>query len=434
MTIDQQLLDTSTLKNIQITALESAANGVLITDEHGIIIWVNPAVTELTGYSKQELMNKKTNIFRSFKHADAFYKDMWETISTGRVWRGELVNRRKDGTFYHEDQTITPVRNEQGKITNYIAIKQDITAYQKAVEKLRESDERFRLLVNSVNAYFYINEYGSETGFRNRYLSENIEKLTGYPQHYFLADWSKWQTIIHPDDVQNWTKFTDKLAQEVSDDLEYRIIHKDGKVIWLSDSAQVSKEETGELVIYATLTDITERKQVENQIRHLATHDALTNLPNRIMFREILEHAISFSKRNNQKLAVFFLDVNDFKSINDNHGHYVGDELLIAIAQRLRNNLREYDTVSRISGDEFTLITQQIKHSDHAGIVAKKIYEMLDGEYNLQSKQVNISVSVGGSIFPDSGTDYETLIRQADEAMYQAKNSSKPHYKIFCDG
>ena len=431
MTKNQSLNNSETLKTIQITALESAANGVLITDDNGVIIWVNPAVCELTGYSTTELENHKTNIFRSHKHTNAFYQDMWETITAGKVWRGELVNKKKDGTLYHEDQTITPVLDEQGKITHFIAIKQDITAYQEALEKLRESDERFRLLINSVNAFFYINEYDPETRFRNRYISENIEKLTGYPLHYLSDGWEFWQSIIHPEDVQNWIKFTDKLAEGISAELEYRILHKDGPVIWIQDNAQVSRQETGKPIIYATLTNITERKQVETQIRHLATHDPLTNLPNRIMFREILENAISYSKRNQQKLAVFFLDVNQFKSINDNYGHSVGDELLMAIAQRLRNNLREYDTVSRISGDEFTLVTQQLKHSENALIVAKKIYNMLAGDYNLHNQPVKIRVSVGGSVFPDHGTEYETLIRKADEAMYQAKNSPEPHYKIY---
>jgi diguanylate cyclase (GGDEF)-like protein/PAS domain S-box-containing protein len=420
------------LNNIQITALESAANGVLITDENGVLIWVNQAVTKLTGYLPKELENKKTSIFRSHKHTEGFYHDLWETISGGKVWRGEVINKKKDGSLYHEDMTITPVLDEQGQITHYIAIKQDITAFQKAVENLRESDERFRLLVNSVNSQFYIIEFTPENGFRIRYLSENIERLTGYPLQIFLDDWGAWQSIVHPEDLQDWKKFMDKLSEGISNEHEFRINHKDGKTIWVNDNVQVTRENNGKLIVYATVTDITERKKTEDQIRHLATHDPLTNLPNRIMFREILEHAISYSKRNRQKLAVFFLDVNNFKAINDTYGHITGDKLLIAIADRLRNNLREYDTVSRISGDEFTLITQQLKKFDHAAVVAKKIHQMLQGDYQLQDDLINVNVSIGGSIFPEHGTDYETLIRKADEAMYQAKNSTGMHFKIYC--
>ena len=419
------------LKNIQITALESAANGVLITDRDGMIIWVNPAITKLTGYMPEELENKKTSIFRSHQHPESFYQDLWRTISAGNVWRGEIINKKKDGTFYHEDMTITPVLDDTGQTTHYIAIKQDITAFQQAMENLRESDERFRLLVNSVNAHFYITEYSPETGFLNRYLSENIEILTGYPLNQFLGNWNAWQPIIHPDDRERWRQFTAQLAEGISSELEYRIICANGETIWVSDNAQANQESTAKLMIYGTVTNITERKHTENQIRHLATHDPLTNLPNRIMFREILEHAISYSKRTRQMLGVFFLDVNNFKSINDTYGHLVGDLLLMEIANRLRSTLREYDTVSRISGDEFTLIAEQLKQYDHAHIVAEKIYTMLSGEYLIQDQRIEISVSVGGSIFPDHGNNYETLIHKADEAMYAAKKSSSPHFRIF---
>jgi len=419
------------LNDIQITALEAAANGVVITDKNGVIIWVNPAVTNLTGFTVDELVDNKTSIFKSNQHPLHFYQELWKTISAGKVWRGEIINRKKDGSFYNEDMTITPVLNKGGKITNYIAIKQDITAFRTAVEEQRSSEERFRRLINSVHAHFYISKYSADQGFSNQYLSENIVELTGYPLDKFMEDWNAWGEIVHPDDSQIWTQFIDHLASGKSGEIEYRIIQEDGKTIWVSNNAQVTAQVDGDLVIYATVTDITERKQAENRIRHLATHDPLTNLPNRIMFREILEHAISFSKRNQQKLAVFFLDVNNFKTINDTYGHHMGDKLLIAIADRLRSSLREYDTVSRISGDEFTLITQQLKQSENAIMLAEKIYTLLDGDYHLHADPVKVSVSVGGSIFPEHGTDYETLIHKADRAMYEAKYGPAPHFRIF---
>lgn len=419
------------LNQIQITALEAAANGVVITDHQGVIIWVNPAVTLLTGYTREELENQSTSIFKSDRHSAKFYQDLWNKISAGEVWRGEVVNKRKDGSLYHEDMTITPVTNDAGKITHYIAIKQDITALRTAIDDLRQSDERFRLLINSVNAHFYISEISPLLGLQDLFLSENIVKLTGYPLHHFLGDWKLWQEIIHPEDLDCWIDFTKKISEGFNREIEYRIIRKDGEIVWLNDNAQLSRDLSGRLMIYGTVTDITDRKRTETRIRHLASHDPLTNLPNRIMFQEILENAISYSKRNRQLLGVFFLDVNDFKSINDTYGHHIGDQVLIEIANRLRKNLREYDTVSRISGDEFTLITQQLKQFDHSQVVAKKIYRMLSGEYLVEDHRINISVSVGGSIFPEHGKDIETLIRLADEAMYQAKNSAPPHFKIY---
>ena len=421
------------LIRVQLTALEAAANGVIITDPNGIIIWVNPSVSELTGYDTQELLGNKTSILRSGKHSLVFYEDMWETITSGKVWRGDVINRRKDGTLYYEDMTITPVLDDGRDIVGYIAIKQDITAYRQAIEELQQSNERFHRLVNSVHAHFYMVEYSPEKGYINKYFSNNIEQLTGYPRDQFVEDWDFWASIVYPDDRQTFLHNQRKILDGQSIEAEYRILHASGEEIWVNDNAQSIHQVDGRTMIYATITDITETKHTENRIRYLATHDPLTNLPNRIMFREILEHAIQFAKRNDQNFAVFFLDIDNFKEVNDTYGHHIGDELLTAVANRLNNNLREHDTVSRISGDEFTLITEQLNHADHVEVVAKKINSILQGCYQLSGNDIEVSVSIGGSIFPLHGSEYETLLRKADAAMYQAKNSETLTYKIYAE-
>jgi len=419
------------LIRVQLTALEAAANGVIITDSDGIIIWVNPAITELTGFKSEELVGNKTSILRSGKHSLAFYQDMWETITSGKVWRGDVINKRKDGTFYYEDMTITPVIDPDKTIAGYIAIKQDITEFRQTVEELQQSNERFHRLINSVHAHFYMVEYSPETGYNNKYFSNNIEKLTGYPRELFIQDWDYWSSIVHADDQQTFLHNQRKIMEGQSVETEYRILHASGKEIWVNDNAQAIRQPDGRTMIYATITDITERKHTENRIRYLATHDPLTDLPNRIMFKEILEHAIQFAKRNQQKFAVFFLDIDNFKQVNDTYGHQVGDELLTAVAGRLKNNLREQDTVSRISGDEFTLITEQLHHIDHVEVVAQKINSILQGCYHLSGNDIDVSVSIGGSIFPLHGNEYETLIRKADAAMYNAKNSKSLNFTIY---
>lgn len=412
-------------------ALEAAANGIIITNPDGIVIWVNKAVTLLTGYKISELVGEKTSIFSSGKHSPDFYQKMWQQISSGEVWRGEVINKRKDGTLYFEDMTITPVVDNNGKIANYIAIKQDITPFREATEELRESNERFHRLINSVNAHFYMVEHSPEKGFVNKYFSNNIEVLTGYPRNMFVDDWNFWSTIVHPDDKPTYLHNQKKLLSGESMETEYRIVHADGSILWVHDNAHVSNLIDGTAMIYATIFDITERKQNENRIHYLATHDPLTKLPNRIMFREILEHALEFAKRNNQKLAVFFLDIDNFKQVNDTYGHQVGDELLTTIANRLTKNLRKHDTVSRISGDEFTLIAEQINRDSHVEIVARKIHNILEGEYQIGELTIYVNVSVGGSIFPTHGNTYDILIQKADAAMYQAKNSQDISFCIF---
>ena len=420
------------LLQIKTTALEAAANGVVITDIDGIIIWANPAVSRLTGYSKEELVGQNPNILSSGKHDPQFYKDMWETIREGDIWRGSMLNRRKDGSLYHEEMTITPILNDAGEVVNYLAVKEDVTSIHQAREALESSEERFRRLVNTVHAHFYMSEVSPEGKFSNRYISDNFQALTGYPSKKFTQDWSFWSSIVHPEDEERFRFNTEQIYQGQSAEIEYRIIRSDGEKIWVSDNAQVTMESDGRLMVYATIMDITERKETEQRIRHLATHDPLTDLPNRILFQEILEHSLNYAKRNDENLAVFFLDVNDFKSVNDTYGHHIGDELLISIAGRLRNSLREYDTVARISGDEFTLIAEQISTTESVNKVARKIEKSLCGKYQLQEHMLDISISIGGAIFPDHGEDFETLLQRADAAMYFAKNNPDLPYKI-CD-
>ncbi|HKJ27115.1 MAG TPA: diguanylate cyclase [Anaerolineales bacterium] len=422
------------LSHIQFAALEAAANGIVITDTRGIIIWVNPAMKTLTGYSAEELVGQSTNMMKSGKHSKAFYQNLWQTINAGKVWRGDIINCRKDGSLYYEDMTITPVFDTDGKIQNYIAIKQDITRYRQAVVALSESEERFRQLINAVNAHFYVAEYHPGQGFINTYISENIETLTGFPRQRFLNDFTFWQSLVYSDDQKSTSENTQRIQNGESIDQEYRIVDAVGIVKWVRDDVHVIAEDAGNLHLYGTITDITARKENENRIRHLATHDPLTNLPNRIMFQEILEHAITYAKRNNLRVAVFFLDIDNFKTVNDTYGHHIGDTLLKSIAERLTHNLREHDTISRISGDEFTIVTEQLKSARSAPNLAKKIHTLLEGKYQLLEHTIDVSVSVGGSIYPDHAEDFETLIRMADAAMYKAKNSTDLHYVIYQPG
>ncbi len=419
------------LHKIQLAAVSAAANGILIADVDGNIIWANPAVSKLTGYTTKELVGNKTNIFRSGEHEDEFYEGLWNTVLSGEVWRGQIINRKKDGTHYYEEQTITPIKDTAGNITSFIAIKEDITAIRIANDKLRNSEERFRILIESVHAQFYMSEYSEEGSFENKYISDGYETLTGYPKEKFMADWSFWSSLVHPEDRTRTDEGVQKILRGQNSEMEYRIIRKDGEIIWVSDNARVKRQPNGNLLISATIIDITDRKQTENHIRFLATHDPLTNLPNRILFQEMLEHSLQFAKRNNQKLAVFFLDLDNFKIVNDTYGHHVGDELLKAIANRLQNNLREYDTISRISGDEFTLIAEQIKSPEIAQKLAAKIHNFLSGKYQIRQHMVDVSISIGGAIYPDHGEDFGTLLQQADAAMYTAKKSPHTHVKIL---
>jgi len=180
-----------------------------------------------------------------------------------------------------------------------------------------------------------------------------------------------------------------------------------------------------------TLRDITEKKRVEENIKHLAQYDQLTNLPNRALFDDRLKHAIDRAQRNKTKIGLMFVDLDGFKNINDSLGHQAGDELLIIIAERLSSVVRSEDTAARFGGDEFVIILEDLKHSDFAAIVAKKILKVVSDDIYLSSEEVRVGASIGISIFPDNGNDAISLVNKADISMYQAKKHGKNCYKFF---
>lgn len=179
--------------------------------------------------------------------------------------------------------------------------------------------------------------------------------------------------------------------------------------------------------------DITERKLVEEKLAHFAHHDYLTDLPNRILFLNTLEHSTLLAKRNNYKVAVLFLDLDGFKQANDTLGHDSGDLLLQEVAKRLTGLVRTSDTVARVGGDEFTLVLNNIESDENAALMSNKIIAALSEPFDLKGQQCHVGGSIGISIYPDDSKSLEKLISQADEAMYLAKQSGKNTYKFYRD-
>ena len=289
---------------LQAAALEAAANAIVITDSHGAILWANPAFTTMTGYSKEEVLGKNPHVLKSGKHPESYYANLWSTISSGKVWQGEIVNRRKDGTTYTEEMSITPVNQCGGNAeTKYVAIKQDIT----------------------------------------------------------------------------------------------------------------------------------ERKAAEERVQFLAYYDALTELPNRTLLRDRLAKAVAGARRRKDKVALLFLDLDRFKNVNDSLGHSVADLLLQEVAERLKRFGRELDTVTRLGGDEFLIVLNGMKDVPDAAVAADRLIKSMSAGFVIQGHPITVTCSVGISIFPEHGADGETLIKNADAAMYCAKEKGRNNFQFFTE-
>jgi diguanylate cyclase (GGDEF)-like protein/PAS domain S-box-containing protein len=310
---EQRLMESEAQLRLRDSALNASANPIVITDRDARIVWANPAFTKLTGYELEEAIgNRCGERVKSGLQDSQFYAQMWQTILSGQVWHGELVNQRKDKTLYHEEMTITPVCDQDGEISHFVALKQDIS----------------------------------------------------------------------------------------------------------------------------------ERKIIDEQMKNLAFYDPLTKLPNRRLLVDRLRQTLASSKRSGRYGALMFLDLDNFKPLNDTQGHDAGDLLLVEAAQRIANCLREEDTVARFGGDEFVVLLKDLDSckkvsTAQLSCVAEKVRVALAAPYLLQTEGGksapghSCTASIGVVLFVDHESGEEDILRWADIAMYQAKAAGGDTIRFF---
>jgi diguanylate cyclase (GGDEF)-like protein/PAS domain S-box-containing protein len=416
--------------NLQAAALEAAANSIVITDLNGTIIWVNHAFTTMTGYSKEEALGNNPRLLKSGEQPKSFYASLWSTISSGKVWKGEIVNRRKDGTTYTEEMTITPVRQgfDDTTDTYFIAIKQDVTERTQIEQALRQAEEKYRAIFEDA----IVGIFQSTLGGRYTTVNPAMAHMLGYdsPQELVASITDISQQVYV--DVKRREEFKRLLREQgMVKNFECQVYRKDGSKMWLSANARaVSKD--GVLVGYEGMNeDITARKVAEERVQFLAYYDALTGLPNRTLLQDRLAKALAGARRRKDKVAVLFLDLDGFKDINDTLGHSVGDLLLQDVAERLKRQAREQDTVARVGGDEFLIVLSSVKDIPDAAVATERFLDTMAAEFVVQGHSLNVGCSIGVSIFPEHGADGETLIQNADAAMYNAKERGHSKFRFF---
>ena len=403
-------------------AVEHSDNTIMITDPSKKITFVNDVFEKTTGYTKEEVLGKNPNILKSEQHNEAFYREFNETLNRGEKWEGELINKRKDGTFFYEKASIVPVFLNK-KLISYLAIKLDITEYIEQNMKLAQAASVFEnteeaiiiadadAKVTSVNAAF-TDIYG--------YTLEDIE--------------GKSLEILHSQ-MQNITFYQNMWDQLNQKGLwRGKLINKTkyGEYIPVWSTIKKISDKFGETVNYTAIqTDLRELESSQAKADYLAYHDPLTGLYNRINFEEYLSHALFVAKRNANILAVLFIDLDRFKIINDTLGHDIGDEVLITVATRLKSALRESDFISRWGGDEFVVILENLSATSEAAIIATSIIDILREPMNIKSHHLITTASIGIALYPENGEDVNTLIKHADSAMYLAKDMGKNNFRYY---
>jgi len=247
---------------LQAAAVNSAANGIVVTDSTGTILWVNPAFTAMTGYASQDVVGHNPRILKSGHHDSAFYTDLWNTIRSGRVWRGEMVNRQKSGDLYCEEMTVAPVRSRDGEITHFVAIKQDVTARNQAREALRRNEERFRRLVENISDGIV----AADAQGRIQYASESACRVTGYPRQQLVG--RDLFQFVQPEDVPQIRSLFARVVQEPGSTRQWgaRIKHKDGSWRYLEGSTANLLQDPDIAALIINFRDSTARRETEEAL------------------------------------------------------------------------------------------------------------------------------------------------------------------------
>ncbi|HEV8611778.1 MAG TPA: EAL domain-containing protein [Thermoanaerobaculia bacterium] len=319
-----------------------------------------------------------------------------------------------------------PYRDDESLVGGVIGVAMDVSERWRAEQALRASESRYRTLYER-------NLAGVFRATADGWLldcNESFARIFGYASPAHALRQPALDFYLRPGDRNT---FLTRLRETGSlNNFELAARRRDGTHIWVLENATLVEGPDGVgPLIEGTVIDITERKRAEEQVRHLAFHDALTGLPNRLLFNDRLTMALAQAHRGRQKLATLFLDLDRFKVINDSLGHGVGDELLRRVADRLRVCTREEDTVARLGGDEFIVLVPRLASDEDAEIVARKILSAIRLPFAIEDRDYFLTTSMGVSLYPIDGIDAETLVQNADTAMYRAKDQGRDNYQLY---
>ena len=390
-------------------------------------------IYRIAGIPRQDKAGPK--VLQKLVHPDDFprvLESLKHSLKTGDEHRVEYRFVRPNGEQRWVECRARPVDDgdqDRRKLSGYL---QDITERKQAEEALRVSEERFELAMQGANDGLF--DWDLETG--EIYYSPRWKGMLGYRDEELPNTLETWEKLRVPAEHNGMLEALEGGQAGTRDkfEVEYRLRHKDGHLVDILARARVIKNAQGAAVrVVGTHVDISARKQAEKEIQHLAFHDSLTGLPNRMLFNETLEQVLAGYKRDGQKFAVHLLDLDHFKEINDNLGHPVGDELLEAVAGRISAAIRSSDLLARLGGDEFALIQHGVADAGECSALAAKIIAAVDKIFQLSNNAVHTSVSIGIVIVQSGSTDSTRLMSCADVAMYKAKECGRGVFAFFED-
>ena len=409
--------------------IETIQDGYFEVDLTGTYTFVNDVICRHMRYSREELLGMGNRQFQDKVNAKKAYQAFVNVYNTGipvKAFEMEVI--RKDGTKQISEVSISLIRDSRGQPVGFRGISRDICDRKEMEESLRQSEERYRSIIEQMeDGYFELDLAGNFTFVNDaecRNLGYSRRELIGMNRRQYTDEKNAGALFALFNEVYK-TGIPVK-----SYDLE--LVRKDGKKAFHAISASLIKGADGKPVGFRGIArDVSERKSQEEQIKYLATHDGLTELPNRLMFNQLLSHAVQGAKRYRKQFAVMFIDLDGFKVVNDTLGHDAGDRLLREIAVRFKHTLRAVDVAARLGGDEFVVMMEDIAAPEQAAVLAQRILEATGKPFGLASGECRVTASIGICVYPENGDDEQTLMKNADAAMYRAKEEGKNNFQFY---
>jgi diguanylate cyclase (GGDEF)-like protein/PAS domain S-box-containing protein len=393
-------------------------------DDPETSLYTSPQIERMLGYTPEEWIKGKQwpkRLHPEDRERILAADERFEA-GDGEPFSEEYRLLARDGSVVWVREDAVLLKAERGEPLFWQGVIFDISKQKEAEQQLREAEKRYRALVENIPVVAYTQEVDNLA--TAVYVSPRIEDLTGYRPEEFSEDHQLWYGVVHPDD--RWAVEAEDERTELTGEpfaMEYRMVHREGQVLWVRDQSVLVRDDVGKPLYWqGVIADITERKSLEDQLEYRAFHDHLTDLPNRRLFFDRLHQALDRTRRRaDQHVAVLFMDLDDFKSINDSLGHEAGDLILKAVAGRMESCLRPEDSLARFGGDEFVVLLEAIGDSEVAVQVAERITRELGRPFELDGRELFVSSSIGISVGNALTRTPEGLLRDADTAMYRVK-------------
>jgi diguanylate cyclase (GGDEF)-like protein/PAS domain S-box-containing protein len=409
--------------------VETSNDLIWSCDAEGGWTYLSPGATRrIYGCEPRELIGRE---FREVLAQEVTERDLavFRRIVSGEsVFDYQTRHLRRDGSYVDLSFNAVPLRDARGEAIGATGTARDVTAEKVAAAAQFENIEKLRLAVDAAQLVYW--EWERDTD--QLHWGRDPSALVGANESR-SSRWSDYLQLVHPDDRDRYLATVDAAWERAGACTnEYRVIRHDGQVVWLSSHGRTLADARGRVYrMIGVSQDITERKRQEEEARFLAYHDTLTGLPNRRLLDDRLSQAVFLAQRRNARVAAMVVDLDRFKQVNDQMGHRAGDSVLREAAHRISGCVRKADTLARHGGDEFVVVIPDLHQDGDCQVVAEKILRALVPAFVVDGREFLIGASIGISLFPADAGDGETLLRNADAAMYRAKELGRNNYRFY---